>query len=470
VIEFDKRYRRIAVLHPSFSGSTAPYKDHDVERDFARHLDGIEVTNIYVRKPTAVRQVQEACRSGFDVIVNMCDGSWGEDTPGIEVVQALEKEGVPFTGASSGFYEPSRLAMKMAAHSAGVLFPAFFIARSAADARKCATALSFPMIVKHPESYSSVGLTRNSRVESVSDLGSEIERMCDLFHGALVEEYIEGREFTVLVSEGRNDCGEPWVLPPAEFVFPPGEHFKHFDLKWKEYERMTSVPVTDARLSERLCRAAGEVFQALSGDGYARCDFRMNSAGEVFFLEINPNCSIFYPEGSYGSADLILANERSGHRRFLSHLLDCAIRRACKRRTPYQILFRKDSGFGLFATQCIGAGSVVDAQEGRAHNLVSRSHVEQTWTNPMQLLFRKYAWAIGNEIYGIWSDNPGNWRPINHSCDPNVEMKGLDVVARRDIHPGEQLTIDYAAFCGPDMEIFQCRCGSPMCRGTIVGH
>lgn len=458
---------KIAVLHPSFSGSNAPYKDHDIDCDVARHLEGVEITNIYVHKPAAVRQVQETSRAGFDVIVNMCDGSWGEDTPGIEVVQALEKEGVPFTGASSRFYEPSRLSMKMAAHSVGVRFPSFFMAKSGADAGKCASALRFPMIVKHPESYSSVGLTRDSRVETMRDLRLEIERMCDLFYGALVEEYIDGREFTVLVSEGMDDGQEPWVLPPAEFLFPDGEHFKHFDLKWKEYERMASAAVADRPLSERLCRAAGDVFQALGGDGYARCDFRMNRAGEIFFLEINPNCGIFYPEGSYGSADFILANEPSGHRRFLNHLLDCAVRRAGKRRTLYEILFRADSGFGLFATQFIGAGSVVDAREGKAQNLVSRPHVDSTWTKEMQSLFRKYAWPIGGHIYGIWSDNPENWRPINHSCDPNVEMKGLDVVARRDIQPGEQLTVDYSTFCGPEMDSFQCGCGSPLCRGTI---
>ncbi len=31
------------------------------------------------------------------------------------------------------------------------------------------------------------------------------------------------------------------------------------------------------------------------------------TTGRIFFLEINPNCGIFYPEGAYGSADVILS-------------------------------------------------------------------------------------------------------------------------------------------------------------------
>lgn len=58
------------------------------------------------------------------------------------------------------------------------------------------------------------------------------------------------------------------------------------------------------------------------------------------------------------------------------------------------------------------------------------------------------------------------WKPINHSCDPNVWMVGLEVQARREIKQGEELTIDYATF-EPYHPAFPCWCGASDCRGAF---
>jgi hypothetical protein len=48
-------------------------------------------------------------------------------------------------------------------------------------------------------------------------------------------------------------------------------------------------------------------------------------------------------------------------------------------------------------------------------------------------------------------------------------LEGLNLVARRHITTGEELTVDYATFCGPLMSPFDCDCGSPHCRKVITG-
>jgi len=55
------------------------------------------------------------------------------------------------------------------------------------------------VIVKHPNSYSSIGLTRESRVETPAALHVQARKMISLFGGTLIEEFIEGREFSVLI-------------------------------------------------------------------------------------------------------------------------------------------------------------------------------------------------------------------------------------------------------------------------------
>lgn len=58
---------------------------------------------------------------------------------------------------------------------------------------------------------------------------------------------------------------------------------------------------------------------------------------------------------------------------------------------------------------------------------------------------------------------------INHSCDPNLYsciFKGhILYMSKRDIEPGEELTVDYHFSKKIDRVV--CRCGSPKCRGTI---
>ena len=457
----------IAILHPSFEGSAAPFKGLDPVGDPSRYLPGPIYTHVNVAKATAVRQVSEIARLSVDVAINLCDGAWDEDRPGIEVVQTLERLNIAFTGAGSTFYEPSREAMKMACHSAGGRFPPYVLARRLEDAERALARLRFPMIVKHRNSYSSIGLTRDCRVTDAEALRREVSRFLADYGGALIEEFIVGREFTVLVAEARDPSEEAWALEPIEFVFPEGESFKHFDLKWKNFAAMTARAVDDGPLRSRLQEAAALTFAALGGSGYGRCDLRVDDQGQVYLLEINPNCGVFYPDGQFGSADLILARDPAGHRGFLEHLLACAVRRRERRRRPWEVQFDRVGGFGMFATSAIRAGEVVERYEERAHVLASRGHVERQWRGLRRRWFEQYAWPLSSEVHVLWSDNPDDWRPINHSCDPNTWLEGLDLVARRDIAAGDELTIDYASFCGPSMSPFECTCRAPECRRVI---
>ncbi len=459
---------RIAILHPSYEGSDSPFLEMDPQCDPARYLTGHQIEEFQIRKATAVRQIMDVARGGFDAAVNLCDGAWEEDRAGIEVVQTLERLGVAFTGAGSAFYEPSREAMKMAAHAAGVAIPACVMGRGEEAADRAVAELRFPMIVKHPAGYSSVGMTLASRVTDEAGLRAEVRRISEAYCGVLIEEFIEGREFSVLVAEPREGEEEPWALEAIEFTFPPGEPFKHFELKWDRYEEIGTLAVDDPGLAARLRGAGALVFQSMNGSGYARSDFRVDASGEVYFLETNPNCAIFEPEGSYGSADFILERDPGGQRGFLEHMLFCALRRRDRALRRAEPRYRRGRGFGMFATRALGAGEIVEVHEERAQALVSRGHAAR-WRGVRRDWFARYCWPLSDNVHALWSEDPAGWRPINHSCDPNTWLDGLNVAARRDVASGEELTIDYATFCGPGMAPFGCACGSHECRGTVSG-
>jgi D-alanine-D-alanine ligase-like ATP-grasp enzyme len=459
---------RICVLHSSYEHSSSVLKDKDPTCDPSRFLPEHEWHDAYLHKATAVQQLSTLRHQDFDVFVNLCDGAWDEDRAGIEVVQTLERFNLAFTGAGSAFYDPSRLQMKLAASYGGVRVPAFAFVDHARDLSR-ALALRFPLIVKHPASYSSIGLETDSRVTDRAGLERQVARMVTQFGGALVEEFIDGREFTVLVTEPRDVGGPAWALRPVECDLGAPANFKHFDLKWIHYEQIRWRGVSDRALAERLTTQSAAVFGALNGSGYARADFRLSESGELYFLEINPQCAVFYPEGSYGSADDILAGDPVGHAGFLAHMLECAVRRQRARRPHHVVVLQAGGGFGLAAARDFAEGEVVDWLEERPQTLVSRRHVERAWSGVKRRWFDQYAFPISDQVFGMWSDNPSEWRPYDHSCDPNVWLDGLNVAPRRRIAAGETLTLDYATFCGPDMEPFSCHCGAAACRGTVTG-
>lgn len=463
---------RVCVLHPSYEGSDSPMASHDPPACPERYSAAHTFAHAWLRKATAVRDVRRLAAEGHDVFLNLCDGAADEDRAGLEVVRELERLNLPFTGAGSAFYEPSRAAMKRACASVGVLAPAGRFVGPGDDPLAATAGLAWPRIVKHPSSYSSVGMGADARVEDEPAFLAVVARTVAAFGAALVEEFIAGREFVVLVAEPDPAAGphaEPRTWPPVEFLFPPGESFKHFDLKWKDHAAMSTAPVADAALAARLQADAAAFFRAVNGSGYGRVDVRLDREGRAYTLEINPNCGLFYAPETPGSADAILAAAPGGAATFLDHILACALARAERNRPRTRVVPDRAHGESLVAARAFAPGDVVQAWEGQPHPLVTRGYVERTWGEQEKAWFAAYAWPISDDVFVTWSPDPEAWQPLNHACDPNTWMRGLDLVARRPIAAGEPITVDYATFCGPTMAPFTCRCGAAACRGTIRG-
>ena len=113
---------------------------------------------------------------------------------------------------------------------------------------------------------------------------------------ALVEEYIEGREFYVGVLGNR----EPVAFPPVEMDFsglPEGDPRTSLGTKakWKknsvEYKGTKSVlaDIPD-ELRAKLQKAAVDAYRALRVRDYGRVDLRLTETGEIYVIEVNANC------------------------------------------------------------------------------------------------------------------------------------------------------------------------------------
>ena len=279
-------------------------------------------------KANSVKQVEALIDSGkYDLFFNLCDGAADQDIPGIEVIQKLEERQVPYAGACSACYEPTRVEMKEACAKIGIATPNYVVAKTTEDVERAAETLNFPLFVKHHSSYASVDLSRRSRVQSPEGLRIQAKKIMARHGAALIEEYIDGIECTVLVAENPDDPNRPKTYTPAQYQFPKGESFKHSDLKWVDYEGLSSFPVQDQQLADRLRDECARFFVELGAASFGRCDIRVDRSGTPYMLEINPNCGVYYPPKDYGSADICLSLDPEGHAGFTRQLVAAALGR-----------------------------------------------------------------------------------------------------------------------------------------------
>jgi len=158
----------------------------------------------------------------------------------------------------------------------------------------------YPMVVKPANEDGSAGITEDSVVADLSGLRRQVKWLRDGFRqDAIAEEFVGGREFNVGVLGNGTSADPHRSLPPAELVYRnPRWRLCTYESKWDSthpsYAEISPVcpadipPDTTGRLSE-IALACARIFRLT---GYARVDFRMNTQGELFVLEVNPNPDI----------------------------------------------------------------------------------------------------------------------------------------------------------------------------------
>lgn len=129
----------------------------------------------------------------------------------------------------------------------------------------------------------------------------------------------------------------------------------------------------------------------------------------------------------------------------------------------------KIEGMGIFANQIINKGELVAVWGGSIYTADELKEICEQFPH-----FSTHPFGVYEGFY-MGPNNPSD--PLddaelfNHSCDPNVGVKGqIVVVARKKIEPGEELCFDYETVeISSDALGFICRCGSKKCRKNIDG-
>lgn len=281
-----------------------------------------------------IARTRTLAAEGDLIVFNICDGTVSDGFPGIEVVAALEASSLPYTGASEDFYRvtTSKAASKERLKAAGVATSPWVLARVPEDVDRAAATLPFPLFIKPDVSAGSYGIQIDSVVRDAAAAHRQFNAVRAGLHGqtfeddaVLIERFIEGREFTVLVVEDPRERLGLFVLAPGERVFdaalPPSERFLAYERYWGEPVPGRPIPdlptdpchryaLAPPDLSPALADLARRAFRAVDGTGYARVDIRLDEpSGELLVLEVNAQCGLSTDDNSTVGSLLALSKQ-----------------------------------------------------------------------------------------------------------------------------------------------------------------
>lgn len=255
-------------------------------------------------------------------VFNLCEEINGKCELEMCIAGLLELMGIPYTGS-----DPFALGLalnkfhvKQILRSAGIPTARGYV-RYPGQKLTIPRGMRFPMFVKPSRQDASLGINSNSVCHTAKQLEKQILYIHSVYEQeALIEEYLDGREFNVSVVGDQN----PEVLAVSEINFsglPEDEpSIVSYRAKWDEESLMYhfTVPICPANLTKRLENRIKDIavrsYQCIGCRDYARIDMRTDSRGSIYVLEVNPNPDISPKAGfaraaraaGYSYSDIIL--------------------------------------------------------------------------------------------------------------------------------------------------------------------
>jgi D-alanine-D-alanine ligase len=285
--------------HPNHLSTVNRSNDTYAEWDTLETINAVRAALAEIHDVTLVEadeRVFERLRSQRpDIVFNIAEGLYGVSREA-QIPAMMELLQIPYTGSDpltlAVCLDKSRAKEILAYHH--IPTARFSVVSRVSEIPK--VALPFPLMVKPLHEGSSKGIYNSSLVSNTDELAREITTVLETYNEpALVEEYLEGREFTVAML-GNGDHVN--VLPIIEIKFDSLP--KHvapiysYEAKWiwDTIDQPLDIYDCPAKLPERLqiqietiCRKAYSILRCRD---WCRIDIRLDHAGTPHILELNP--------------------------------------------------------------------------------------------------------------------------------------------------------------------------------------
>jgi D-alanine-D-alanine ligase len=225
----------------------------------------------------------------INIVFNIAEGLRGRNREA-HIPALLEFLNIPYTGS-----DPLTLSLtldksmaKRVVMSAGVPTPRFKKVNRMEELRE--VNLSYPVFVKLCEEGSSKGVRLDSKVRDARSLEEKTRWLLESYGSpVLVEEFVEGPEFTVgvLGNEVPSVLGVMLIEIKGRAV---EEAIYSLEIKreWEEKVAYHCPPPIDPELQKGIEAVALQAYRALDCRDVSRVDIRVGKDGTPYFIEINP--------------------------------------------------------------------------------------------------------------------------------------------------------------------------------------
>jgi D-alanine-D-alanine ligase len=263
-------FGRVAVL---FGGESS---EREVSINSGKNvLDALRAQGVAAKGVDGVPALIRAIQQGeVDRVFNIMHGAAGENG----VVQGLlEAMNIPYTGSRvlGSALTLDKVRTKQIWIALDLPTPRYEQLSVGADVRAAASRIGFPLIVKPSLEGSSVGV---SRVFTIDQLDSAVELAAAYGRELLMEQLIEGDEYTVAILSG--------VAFPSIQIVAPGEYYD-YHAKYLSDDTQYLCPGLQGGDESSIRELALAAFNASGASGWGRVDVMRDKNGRNWLLEVN---------------------------------------------------------------------------------------------------------------------------------------------------------------------------------------
>lgn len=244
------------------------------------------------------------------------------------------KHNINFSGSSRYVlkFDSNKVKAKMHLTNKGIKTARYFIATPGQYTTERELPFTFPLFLKPLDAANGNGIDDQSFVNSFDDFESKVAALYASFgQPILVEEYLDGREFTVAVIKKNNN---ELILSAVEVIPPTSSNgLKILGAQAKKDDSEKMVKINDNEINNSVLALAKAAFNSLGARDFGRIDIKANKQGECFFMEAN-----LVPGMTYGSSYFPQAcniANKFDYDNVVELLLACGLARACSTLPPH---------------------------------------------------------------------------------------------------------------------------------------
>ena len=198
------------------------------------------------------------------------------------------RRGINFTGSTREVleFDSNKVLAKTHLTNKGINTANYFIATPGQYKNESELPVTFPLFLKPLDAANGNGIDDLSYVTNFTDYESKVASLYDTFNQPiLVEEYLDGREFTVAVIKARNG---KLIASAVEIIPPTSTHgLRILGAQTKKDDSEKLIEIVDDEVKNRVTTLAIEAYKTLGVRDFGRIDIKTDNHGECFFMEAN---------------------------------------------------------------------------------------------------------------------------------------------------------------------------------------